>query len=61
MAVRRIGAVLAAVTFVLFGAVLLGPAIGDLSWQIALYAVLSLTMIRMLPVAISMLGTGVQP
>jgi len=59
--IEQTGAVLAAVTFVLFGAVLLGPAIGDLSWQIALYAVLSLTMIRMLPVAISMLGTGVQP
>jgi len=48
------------VTFVLFGAVLLGPAIRDLDWQIALYAVLSLTVIRMLPVAISMLGTGVR-
>jgi len=46
------------VTFVLFGAVLLGPAIGDLTWQIALYAVLSLTLVRMVPVAISMLGTG---
>jgi NhaP-type Na+/H+ or K+/H+ antiporter len=50
--------VLAAVTFVVFGAVLLGPALGDVTWQIALYAVLSLTAVRMLPVAISMLGTG---
>ena len=40
---EQAGAVLAAVTFVVFGAVLLGPAIGDLTWQIALYAVLSLT------------------
>jgi NhaP-type Na+/H+ or K+/H+ antiporter len=38
--------------------VLLGPAIRDLTWQVALYAVLSLTVIRMVPVAISMLGTG---
>ena len=52
------GAVLTAVTFVVFGAVLLGPAIGELTWQIALYAVLSLTVVRMLPVAIAMLGTG---
>ena len=37
---------------------LLGPALGDLTWQIALYAVLSLTVVRMLPVAIAMLGTG---
>jgi len=55
---EQAGAVLAAVTFVVFGAVLLGPALGDVTWQIALYAVLSLTAIRMLPVAISMLGTG---
>jgi NhaP-type Na+/H+ or K+/H+ antiporter len=56
--IEQTGAILAAVTFVLFGAVLLGPAIRDLTWQVALYAVLSLTVIRMVPVAISMLGTG---
>jgi NhaP-type Na+/H+ or K+/H+ antiporter len=53
--------VLIAVTFVVFGAVLLGPALRDLTWQVALYAVLSLTLIRMLPVAISMLGSGTRP
>jgi sodium/hydrogen antiporter len=52
------GALLTAVTFVVFGAVLLAPAIGDVTWQIGLYAVLSLTVVRMVPVAISMLGTG---
>jgi NhaP-type Na+/H+ or K+/H+ antiporter len=51
-------AILSAVTFVVFGAVLLGPALGDVTWSIALYAVLSLTVIRMLPVAVSLLGTG---
>ena len=56
--IEQTGTVLAAVTFVLFGAVLLGPAIRDLTWEIVLYAVLSLTLIRMVPVAISMLGTG---
>jgi NhaP-type Na+/H+ or K+/H+ antiporter len=56
--IEQTGAVLTAVTFVLFGAVLLGPAIRGLTWQIALYAMLSLTVIRMIPVAISMLGTG---
>jgi NhaP-type Na+/H+ or K+/H+ antiporter len=54
---EQAGSVLAAVTFVVFGAVLLGPALGDLTWQIAVYALLSLTLIRMLPVALSMLGT----
>jgi len=56
--IEQTGAILAAVTFVLFGAVLLGPALGDLTWRVALYAVLSLTVVRMAPVAISMLGTG---
>jgi NhaP-type Na+/H+ or K+/H+ antiporter len=58
---EQAGAVLAAATFVVFGAVLLGPALGDLSWQIAVYAVLSLTLVRMLPVAIAMVGTGARP
>jgi NhaP-type Na+/H+ or K+/H+ antiporter len=58
---EQAGAVLAAATFVVFGAVLLGPALGDLSWQIAVYAVLSLTLVRMLPVAIAMVGTGAHP
>jgi sodium/hydrogen antiporter len=46
---------------VLFGAILLGPALGDLSWKLALYAVLSLTVVRMLPVAIAMLGSRARP
>jgi NhaP-type Na+/H+ or K+/H+ antiporter len=56
--IEQSGAVLAAVTFVVFGAVLLGPALHALTWQIALYAVLSLTLARMLPVALSMFGSG---
>ncbi len=51
------GAVLDGVTFLVFGAVLLGPAFEHMSWQIALYGVLSLTIVRMLPVAISLWGT----
>ena len=54
---EQTGAVLDSVTFLVFGAVLLGPAFEHLSWQIALYAVLSLTVVRMLPVAISLWGT----
>ena len=48
---------LSGVTFVFFGALLLGPAFTDLSWQIVLYAILSLTVVRMLPVVIAMWGT----
>ena len=50
---EELGGVLGGVTFHL-GAVLLGPTLRHLSWQAALYAVLSLTLIRMLPVAIAM-------
>jgi sodium/hydrogen antiporter len=54
---EEVGGVLNGVTFVLFGAVLLGPALGEVSWNSVLYAVLSLTVVRMLPVAIAMLGS----
>jgi sodium/hydrogen antiporter len=59
--VEQSGVILTAVTFVVFGAILLGPALGDVTWSIALYAVLSLTVIRMVPVAISLLGAGTKP
>jgi NhaP-type Na+/H+ or K+/H+ antiporter len=54
---EQVGNVLNGVTFVLFGAILLGPALGELSWELALYAVVSLTLVRMLPVVIAMVGT----
>ena len=44
-------------TLLVFGAVLLGPALEHISWEIALYAALSLTLLRMVPVAIAMVGT----
>ena len=53
----EVGAVLNGVTFVLFGAILLGPTLTELSWQLILYAVLSLTLVRMIPVAIAMWGS----
>ena len=56
--IEELGGVLSATTFLVFGAVMLGPALGAVSWPIALYAVLSLTVARMLPVAVAMLGTG---
>jgi NhaP-type Na+/H+ or K+/H+ antiporter len=58
---EEVGAVLGGVTFLVFGAVLLGPALESLSWQIAAYAVLSLTVVRMVPVAIALLGSGASP
>ena len=54
---EQVGNVLSGVTFVLFGAILLGPALGELRWDLALYAALSLTVVRMVPVAIAMWGS----
>jgi sodium/hydrogen antiporter len=47
-----------AVTFIVFGAVILGPLLDEVTWHIVLYAALSLTVVRMLPVALALLGTG---
>jgi sodium/hydrogen antiporter len=42
--------------FFIFG-VLAGELIEPLNWELVLYALLSLSVIRMLPVAISLIGT----
>jgi NhaP-type Na+/H+ or K+/H+ antiporter len=54
---EEVGGVLNGVTLVFFGAILLEPALAELSWQLALYALLSLTVVRMLPVVIAMWGS----
>jgi len=54
------GQLLALLTFLFFGAALAGPALDDLTWQIALYALISLTAVRMIPVAISLIGAGLK-
>jgi sodium/hydrogen antiporter len=50
------GMLLSLAVFFIMGA-LIAPLISFVTWQILLYAVLSLTLIRMLPVAISLIGT----
>ncbi len=45
----------------IFGAVMLAPVIeGGVRWRAVLYAVLSLTVIRMIPVAVGMVGSGLR-
>jgi len=58
---EELGALLGAATFVVFGGGFLEPALGDITWAVAGYAILSLTLVRMLPVAIAMLGTRARP
>jgi len=52
------GEVLALFTWVIFGAGVVGQVAGAFTWQVVLYAVLSLTVIRMVPVLIALAGTG---
>ena len=48
------GAMLSLLVWLMFGVVAVVPALQDLTWQTAAYAVLSLTVIRMLPVAVAL-------
>ena len=54
---EELGDLLASLSFFVFGAVLLGPALSAIGWRTALYAVLSLTLLRMLPVAVALAGS----
>jgi NhaP-type Na+/H+ or K+/H+ antiporter len=64
MAARRettagsVGELLVLLVFALFGAQAVWHAFDTLTVQILLYAVLSLTLVRMLPVAVALIGSG---
>jgi len=45
-------------TFLIFGATMVPEAWSDLDWRLLLFAALSLTLIRMIPAAFALLGTG---
>lgn len=53
------GALMMMLVFLMFGSNLLWPAIGAATGGIWIYALLSLTVVRMLPVGVSLLGSGV--
>jgi len=59
--VEELGGLASAGTFVVFGAAVVGPVLAGLTWLAALYAVLSLTVVRMVPVAIAFAGTRARP
>jgi NhaP-type Na+/H+ or K+/H+ antiporter len=54
------GKLLMLITFLVFGAALLPEALAHADATFVIYAVLSLTLIRMLPIALSLLGSGVR-
>jgi NhaP-type Na+/H+ or K+/H+ antiporter len=58
---EELGNLLASLSFFVFGAVLLGPALSAIDWRTGLYAILSLTVVRMAPVAVALIGSRFRP
>ena len=54
------GQLLSLLTFLVFGGIAVGQTVGDIDWRIVVYMVLSLTVVRMVPVALSVGGLGFQ-
>jgi len=57
-AAEGMGNTLALITWVIFGFALVGQVLTAFSWTIVIYSLLSLTIIRVLPVYLSLAGTG---
>ncbi|HEX4526592.1 MAG TPA: cation:proton antiporter [Gaiellaceae bacterium] len=53
----ELGGLTNSVTFLVFGAAIVGTVLADLTWRAVLYGILSLSVVRMLPVAVSLFGT----
>jgi NhaP-type Na+/H+ or K+/H+ antiporter len=49
---------LTVVAFLVFGALILGPSVEAMTWGMVVFAVVALTAVRMVPVAVSLIGTG---
>jgi NhaP-type Na+/H+ or K+/H+ antiporter len=60
LAAEGTGDTLALITWVIFGAAIVAKHIGSFTWEAVLYALLSLTLIRMLPVFLALAGTGLR-
>ena len=60
LAAEGTGDTLALITWVVFGAAVVGRSIDVLSWQVIAYALLSLTVIRMLPVFLVLMGSNLR-
>ena len=58
LAAEGTGETLALVTWMLFGAMVIGPAFEQFSWEVVVYALLSLTVIRVVPIFLSLVGIG---
>jgi NhaP-type Na+/H+ or K+/H+ antiporter len=60
LAAEGTGDTLSLITWVVFGAAVVGQSIDAFSWQVVLYAILSLTVVRMLPVFLVLGGMNLR-
>jgi NhaP-type Na+/H+ or K+/H+ antiporter len=60
LAAEGTGDTLALITWVVFGTAVVGQSIGSFSWQVVVYALLSLTIVRMLPVFLVLAGMNLR-
>ncbi|GJM38053.1 MAG: sodium:proton antiporter [Acidimicrobiales bacterium] len=51
---------LAMLSFIVFGALIVGPSLDQIDWRVALYAVGSLVLVRPVAIGLSLLGAGLQ-
>jgi NhaP-type Na+/H+ or K+/H+ antiporter len=58
---EAIAYLLTMLSFFLFGAVLLGPVVSAVTWQVVVYALASLSIVRMVPVAVALIGSKLAP
>lgn len=61
IAAEGTGDTLALITWVVFGGTVVGQMVGSFSWEIVLYALLSLSVVRMLPVFLVLTGMNLRP
>ena len=60
LAAEGTGDTLALITWVVFGAAVVGQVVGSFGWGDVLYALLSLTVVRMLPVLVALAGMNLR-
>jgi len=58
--IDNLGAVLTQISFLLVGAIVIGPALVASTWQVWVMALLALTVARAGPVALALIGTGMR-
>jgi NhaP-type Na+/H+ or K+/H+ antiporter len=58
LAAEGVGETLALVTWFMFGSLVIGQSFSSFSWEVVVYALLSLTVIRIVPIFLSLTGSG---